>query len=40
VQFYDWAFKNGDATAEKLVYVPLPDSLKDKIRAYWKDKGI
>ena len=40
VKFYDWAFKNGDATAEKLVYVPLPASLKDKIRAYWKDKGI
>ena len=40
VKFFDWAFKNGDATAEKLVYVPLPVSLKDKIRAYWKDKGI
>jgi phosphate transport system substrate-binding protein len=40
VKFFDWAFKNGDATAEKLIYVPLPDSLKDKIRAYWKDKGI
>jgi phosphate transport system substrate-binding protein len=40
VKFFDWAFKNGDATAEKLVYVPLPASLKDKIRAYWKDKGI
>ena len=40
VKFYDWAFKYGDATAEKLVYVPLPDSLKDKIRTYWKDKGI
>jgi len=40
VQFFDWAFRNGDKSAEKLVYVPLPESLKDKIRAYWKDAGI
>lgn len=40
VQFFDWAFKNGDPTAERLVYVPLPDALKEKIRAYWKQKGI
>ena len=40
VKFFDWAFKNGDAKAKELVYVPLPKSLKDKIRTYWKDKGI
>jgi len=40
VQFYDWAFTNGDATAEKLVYVPLPESLKKDIRSYWKANGI
>ncbi len=40
VKFYDWAFKNGDKTAERLVYVPLPDSLKNKIREYWKANGI
>lgn len=39
VKFYDWAFKNGDAKAKELVYVPLPKSLKDKIRAYWKANG-
>jgi phosphate transport system substrate-binding protein len=38
--FYDWAFKNGDAKAKSLVYVPLPESLKDKIRAYWKANGV
>ncbi|HTR44631.1 MAG TPA: phosphate ABC transporter substrate-binding protein PstS [Thermodesulfovibrionales bacterium] len=38
--FYDWAFKNGDKKAKELVYVPLPVSLKDKIRAYWKEHGI
>jgi phosphate transport system substrate-binding protein len=38
--FYDWAFKNGDAKAKELVYVPLPKSLKDKVRAYWKSYGI
>jgi phosphate transport system substrate-binding protein len=40
VKFYDWAFKNGDAKAKELIYVPLPKSLKDKIRAYWKEHGI
>ncbi|HET6515050.1 MAG TPA: phosphate ABC transporter substrate-binding protein PstS [Thermodesulfovibrionales bacterium] len=40
VAFYDWAFKNGDKKANELVYVPLPASLKDKIRAYWKANGL
>lgn len=40
VKFFDWAFKNGDAKAKELIYVPLPKSLKDKIRAYWKANGI
>lgn len=40
VKFYDWSFKNGDATAKRLIYVPLPDSLKNKVRAYWKSEGI
>ncbi len=35
IKFFDWAFINGDATAKKLDYVPLPKSVKDKIRAYW-----
>ncbi|MCL5023626.1 MAG: phosphate ABC transporter substrate-binding protein PstS [Nitrospirae bacterium] len=40
VKFYDWAFKNGDNKARELIYVPLPQSLKEKIRAYWKAAGI
>ena len=40
VQFFDWAFKNGDNKAKELVYVPLPKSLKDKIKAYWKANGL
>ncbi len=40
VEFYDWAFKNGDAAAKKLIYVPLPESLKEDIRSYWKENGI
>lgn len=34
--FFDWCFTNGDQTAKELHYVPLPDSLKDDIREYWK----
>jgi phosphate transport system substrate-binding protein len=37
IKFFDWAFKNGDQTAEKLGYVPLPSDVKEKIRKYWKD---
>ncbi len=40
VKFYDWAFKNGDKKARELIYVPLPLSLKEKIRSYWKANGI
>ena len=39
-RFFDWAFTNGDAKAKELVYVPLPQTLKDKVKAYWKEKGI
>ncbi|RLE17365.1 MAG: phosphate ABC transporter substrate-binding protein PstS [Acidobacteria bacterium] len=40
VKFFEWAFKNGDATAEKLIYVPLPKLLKSSIQDYWKKNGI
>jgi len=40
VKFFDWAFKNGDKRAKDLTYIPLPDSLKDKVRSYWKQHGI
>lgn len=36
VKFFDWSFKNGDAKAKELVYVPLPQGLKEKVRGYWK----
>jgi phosphate transport system substrate-binding protein len=40
VKFFDWAFEHGDQMALQLEYVPLPKSVKDKIRAYWKSHGI
>ncbi len=40
VKFFDWAFANGDAKAKELVYVPLPQALKNKVKAYWKGKGL
>lgn len=36
IKFFDWAFKHGDETAKRLDYVPLPDSLKERVRTYWK----
>ncbi len=38
--FYDWAYKNGQDIAKGLGFVPLPDSLTNKIRKYWETKGI
>jgi len=40
VKFFDWAFKSGDSKAKELIYIPMPKSLKEKIRAYWKANGI
>lgn len=40
VKFFDWAYEYGDKDAETLDYVPLPRSVKDKIRAYWKDHSL
>ncbi|QAA94009.1 phosphate ABC transporter substrate-binding protein PstS [Pollutimonas thiosulfatoxidans] len=34
--FFDWAFKNGDAMAAELDYVPLPDSVTKQIGEAWK----
>ena len=33
--FFDWVYKNGDASAEALGYVALPDELTTQIKAYW-----
>ena len=38
--FFDWSYKNGQNIAKSLGFVPLPDSLTNKIRKYWEAKGI
>ena len=38
--FYNWSYKNGQQIAKDLGFVPLPNSLTTKIRAYWSKKGI
>ncbi|QOY54413.1 phosphate ABC transporter substrate-binding protein PstS [Candidatus Sulfurimonas marisnigri] len=35
IEFYDYAFKNGDKSAKKLGYIPLPEATKNMIREYW-----
>ena len=35
LKFFDWSFKNGDQMAVDLDYVPLPNELKDQVRATW-----
>ena len=34
-EFFKWALENGQAQAESLDYVPLPESLVEQIEAYW-----
>ncbi len=36
IKFFEWAFKNGDSTASKLGYVPLPKSVKQMVEDYFK----
>lgn len=36
INFFDWAYKDGDAVAEKLHYIPLPASVVAKIQDAWK----
>ena len=35
LEFYDWAYKNGDAMAGQLDYVPLPAAVKALVRKQW-----
>ncbi|PHQ65610.1 MAG: phosphate ABC transporter substrate-binding protein PstS [Sulfurimonas sp.] len=35
IEFYDYAFKNGDKSAKRLGYIPLPEATKKMIREYW-----
>ncbi|MES2163032.1 MAG: phosphate ABC transporter substrate-binding protein PstS, partial [Pseudomonadota bacterium] len=36
VKFFDWAFKNGGASATDLDYVPLPASVVKLVQDSWK----
>ena len=36
LNFFDWCYKNGDAAAANLDYVPLPADVKTLIRVSWK----
>jgi phosphate transport system substrate-binding protein len=35
LRFFDWAFRDGDALARQLDYIPLPAPVRDRIRAGW-----
>jgi len=38
LNFFRWVYKDGDAAASKLGYVPLPDALVAQIEAYWASR--
>jgi phosphate transport system substrate-binding protein len=35
LKFFDWAYKNGDATADALDYVPMPAAVKGQVGQLW-----
>ena len=35
LDFFEWAFANGQAQADELHYVPLPPELVEQVEAYW-----
>lgn len=37
LKFFDWAYKNGDKTADDLDYVPMPANVKAIIEKAWGD---
>ena len=37
LKFFDWAYKNGDKTADDLDYVPMPAAVKTAIAKSWSD---
>ena len=37
IEFFDWCFEYGDDKAIAKTYIPLPNSLKQEIREYWKN---
>ena len=37
LKFFEWAYKNGDKTADDLDYVPMPDAVKAAIAKSWAD---
>jgi len=38
LKFFTWAYDKGDALAEQLDYVPLPDAVVKLIQANWKSQ--
>jgi phosphate transport system substrate-binding protein len=39
LKFFDWAYSNGDATADALDYVPMPAAVKAQVRKLWSGIG-
>jgi phosphate transport system substrate-binding protein len=35
LRFFDWAFRNGDGTAQQLSYVPMPPAVKSQVEQVW-----
>lgn len=40
LKFFDWAYKNGGATAKELHYIPMPQNIVDDIHRMWSSNNL
>jgi phosphate transport system substrate-binding protein len=40
MKFFDWAYRNGEASAEQLGYIVLPPAVQDKVRDSWRSQVL
>jgi phosphate transport system substrate-binding protein len=40
LDFFDWAYRNGDQMAQELHYVPMPDSVTKQVEQMWKKEMV
>jgi phosphate transport system substrate-binding protein len=40
IDFFDWAYRNGDQLADQLHYVPMPDKVTGAVEQMWKKEIV
>jgi phosphate transport system substrate-binding protein len=40
LDFFDWAYRNGDRMAQELHYVPMPETVTGQVEEMWKKEIV